>query len=1152
MASNTIFGQQNWQSIYINSNNQADFASYDFQTIRKSFLDYLQLQNPENFNDYINSSEYITLIDLIAFMGQSLSFRFDLNARENFLSTAQSRNSVINLAQLINYQPQRNLEANGQLKIASIMTNDNVYDSLGNNLNGITIYWNDPTNRNWLDQWNSIINATLTNSQTIGNPGNTQTINGIPTSEYGIQLPSNTTAPFAYTATVDATTMNFEVVDPTSVGQTYIYEVDPYDSTIFNLLYQNDNLGYASNNTGYFLYFKQGQLISQQFSITESLPNRTVDLTATGVNNTDVWLYQVNPDGTLSLWTQVPAIYGQNAIYNNIPASTKTIYSIQNRTQDAITLVFGDGIFSQIPLGNFIAYTRTSNGLSYRINPSEMSNVQIAIPYVSKLNRTQTLTVIANLTYTVGNSAPRESISDIKVRAPQNYYTQNRMVNGQDYNSFPFTQFSNIVQVKAVNRTSSGVSRYLDVIDPTGAYSSTNIFCNDGFLYQDAGIQTNTYSFASRDDLANIVENNILPAVAQTNLLAFFYENYPVVTPVVNGTNTPNTEWELVLTDNSSCSGWLADRTSGLLVNTNDPRFAPQNANSSVLVQGAILQFVPPAGYVFDINDNLVANQGPLQVNQSNVIYAAVETITLFGNGDTTAANGTNVDGSGAILLSKKVPSGAILTQVLPSFTPSLPANIVQSLINNLIAGNALALEYNAYNVGTSNPTWIIDTTLPMNFNPATYGTTFTTPSASPNTPTTSWLLAFVPGSSSNSITVYQRSINYYFGSQQQTTFYFDGQAKVYNPANGDLLEDTVTILQTNSLPGAQTNQGFASDVPMSIVGTVDQVNGYLDTSRVQVGYSELSENGIPDDPFFFTDIVGSALASYVFFVTNNSTATTTLIPSGPTAVQIVANPQVINNNLYGYADGTIIFSQSNTAFYQVKRVGSIATVSTLNNPGDTLTYTYFVGRQNLKFQYQHNASNDRRIDPSPSNIIDLYILDQTYATDYQAWITDTTGQVPEPTPPTPQDLANEFSSLTNYSMVSDLIIYNPAQFVPLFGAQADPQAQATFVVVANPNVLMGTGQIQSAVITATNQYFTVGNFNFGQTFYASDLTTYLHTQLSSIVSSVQIVPKASNLFFGDLQEILALPNQIFISCATAANVQVVTSLNNINLKIGS
>ena len=87
---------EDWTKIYQSLKN-ADFQSYDFETIRRVLVSYVQENFPEDFNDYIDSSEFVALIDVIAFLGQNLSFRIDLNARENFLETAQRRDSVLRL-----------------------------------------------------------------------------------------------------------------------------------------------------------------------------------------------------------------------------------------------------------------------------------------------------------------------------------------------------------------------------------------------------------------------------------------------------------------------------------------------------------------------------------------------------------------------------------------------------------------------------------------------------------------------------------------------------------------------------------------------------------------------------------------------------------------------------------------------------------------------------------------------------------------------------------------------------------------------------------------------------------------------------------------------------------------------------------------------
>ena len=104
----------------------ADFESYDFETLRKSMIDYLQLYYPEDFNDYIESSEFIALLDLIAYVGQNISYRVDLNARENFLATAERRESILRLARLVSYNAKRNINASGLLKLQSIVTSEAV------------------------------------------------------------------------------------------------------------------------------------------------------------------------------------------------------------------------------------------------------------------------------------------------------------------------------------------------------------------------------------------------------------------------------------------------------------------------------------------------------------------------------------------------------------------------------------------------------------------------------------------------------------------------------------------------------------------------------------------------------------------------------------------------------------------------------------------------------------------------------------------------------------------------------------------------------------------------------------------------------------------------------------------------------------------
>jgi hypothetical protein len=182
---NRLLVAEDWRKIY-QSFQQADFKSYDFETLRRTMVAYLRENYPDDFNDFVESSEYVALIDLIAYIAQALSFRVDLNARENFLETAERRNSVLRLARLINYNAKRNLPAIGLLKIDSISTTQDVRDSFGTNIANQNIIWNDSANSNYREQFTAILNAANQTGQLLGNPRELGDIGGIKTEVYTI------------------------------------------------------------------------------------------------------------------------------------------------------------------------------------------------------------------------------------------------------------------------------------------------------------------------------------------------------------------------------------------------------------------------------------------------------------------------------------------------------------------------------------------------------------------------------------------------------------------------------------------------------------------------------------------------------------------------------------------------------------------------------------------------------------------------------------------------------------------------------------------------------------------------------------------------------------------------------------------------------
>jgi hypothetical protein len=194
-------------------------------------------------------------------------------------------------------------------------------------------------------------------------------------------------------------------------------------------------------------------------------------------------------------------------------------------------------------------------------------------------------------------------------------------------------------------------------------------------------------------------------------------------------------------------------------------------------------------------------------------------------------------------------------------------------------------------------------------------------------------------------------------------------------------------------------------------------------------------------------------------------------------------------------------------------------------------------------FQYRHNASDSRRIDPAASNLIDTYILTRSYDETYRNYITDYTGKLLMPEPVDSVTLNNTYNQLLQLKMISDEMILNPGVYKPLFGYKAEDALQATFQIVKNPSSSISDNELKSKVVEQINSYFGLNNWDFGQTFYFSELSAYLHSKLGSYLSSVILIPSSPNSAFGDLYEIRSQPNEILINAATVENIQVVSGV---------
>ena len=1220
---NKLLVAESWTKIYQSFRN-ADFQSYDFDTLRRTMITYLRETYPEEFNDYIDSSEYIALIDLIAYLGQNLSFRVDLNARENFLETAQRKDSVLRLAQLISYNPTRNVPANGMLKISAISTTEDVIDSNGTNLANQVIGWNDPTNSNWYQQYISILNSAMPGAAVFGRPNDSKTIGGIQTQQYLINNQGTDLPIYSITKPINGTSMAFEITGATFNGQSYIYEQTPIPGGAFSYLFQNDNQGASSANSGFFVHLRQGTIASTGFTITNPVANELIGINANGINNTDVWLWQIDASGQYSkLWSKVDSLVGNNVIYNNIANNVRTVYTVASRNNDQIDLNFADGSFGDLPKGDFRLFYRQSNGQTYSITPDQLSGINITIPYANKAGNVHQLTLTLSLQYTITNSSGPESIASIKQKAPQTYYLQNRMITAEDYNIGPLTAGNSVLKVTSVNRISSGISKYFELSDISGRYSNTDIFAKDGMLYKESKLPSFEFKFTSRNEVFAAIKNKLEPVVASSTFKNFYYDSskYPRPTFINLGYT-----WNRVTKK--------SDQTTGYFQTNDTPPIPVQTGyfssnDAQYITAGALIKFQAPI--IGDVQYYFLPS-GELTFNQDDTtsVYKWSKIIQIVGDGANSGKGALN-DGTGPVILSGKIPSTAIPVEIIPAFVTVFSYAFETQVVNLCSVKQNFGLSFDRL-----TRQWFIITNSNLD-SKSSFDLTYQADTSNTQKDS-SWMILFEW--TGLAYRVSYRLQEYIFESDKQTAFFVDYSNNNYDYTTGSVIKDQIDVLGVNSSPftptiispattitntvinpitlytstasttgsavlyftatnliasnnynaihptinnviaqviststasitlastlsntigsgtaitfvpvkvtaigkltspGETANINLGIDYRWQIDSSITETDGYVEPKKVVVSFYDANNDGQIDNPDAFMEIVNplyndpqtTYLKNFIYFEISSDgnryslLSDQSLITAYPSESDVIGTP----------VDGKLFY------FYTADVVKSYDAIS-----GTYLLNTsYFakLGRSGIKFHYMHNSGDERRIDPSKSNIIDIFVLTTEYDTAFRYYLQS--GGTTPPLAPTSQSLENNFAAtLDPIKSISDTIVFHPASYKVLFGTQAVSNLQATFKAVRNPARITSDNDLITKILVAINNFFNVSNWDFGQSFNFTELSTYVLNQMTPDILNFIIVPKNPNIPFGSLFEITCQPNELLISGATATDIEIIDAV---------
>jgi hypothetical protein len=387
---------------------------------------------------------------------------------------------------------------------------------------------------------------------------------------------------------------------------------------------------------------------------------------------------------------------------------------------------------------------------------------------------------------------------------------------------------------------------------------------------------------------------------------------------------------------------------------------------------------------------------------------------------------------------------------------------------------------------------------------------------------------------------VASRKLRYVFESDQQIRFFFEKANKIYDSKSNTIVKDRIKVLSVNNKPNVTS--AFTFDQDWEIDKEYIGLDGYVDNKKIELAFSDTDSDGVVDDPDVFENIVDTSTTAiqekYVILerydVIPGQQDYRYISNSNETVLMVANELSVGNLNLY--VDGQYFYFEDKAVVKKLDKIqGRFVT---------SLDYKVYPGRAGLKFQYVHSADYETRIDPGQTNIVDLYVLTREYDVEFRKWLSNSIDD--EPLPSSSDQLFISLApSLNAIKSVSDEIIYHPVKYKVLFGAKASLDVRASFKIIKNTEQPISDNDIKSRVVTAINEFFALENWDFGDSFYFSELATYVMNRTAPYLVNFVIVPRQSNLSFGSLFEIKADSDQIFINGATTDDIEVVEGITS-------
>ena len=148
------------------------YLNKDFNSYKNQLMEFAEVYFPDNFNDFSEGNPGMMFLEMAAYVGDVLSFYTDTQLRESFLTLAQEKENLYNMAYAMGYKPKVTTAASVDLDIfqlvpSKIINNEYIPDfnyalrikpnSLFKSTEGSNFYINNEVNFNFSSSYDPTV-----------------------------------------------------------------------------------------------------------------------------------------------------------------------------------------------------------------------------------------------------------------------------------------------------------------------------------------------------------------------------------------------------------------------------------------------------------------------------------------------------------------------------------------------------------------------------------------------------------------------------------------------------------------------------------------------------------------------------------------------------------------------------------------------------------------------------------------------------------------------------------------------------------------------------------------------------------------------------------------------------------------------------------